>query len=120
MLSKQQTQNYDYGHSISTSQQFVGEVLPNQGKFGLVAIEVKNKFLLNDQLELMTPQGNVIFQLTEMKNKQGESIDDAKGSGHQVYIKIPTGLSLDYAIIMRFLPELASTRNPFINVQQVD
>jgi putative protease len=81
------TQNYDYGYSKSDSQQFVGEVLGRNEESGLVEIDVKNKFLVGDTLELMTPNGNVSFTLTNMIHcKTGETITDAKGSGHKVAI----------------------------------
>lgn len=106
------TQNYDVGHSVSHSQQFVGEVVAKHSN-GLVEIDVKNKFLVGDTLELITPQGNLSFPLTHMENRKGETINDAKGSGHTVLIEIPTTLPLEYAIIMRFLSDSQTTRNPF-------
>ena len=46
-------QNYDYGYSVSDTQQFVGEITGRNGD--MVEVEVKNKFLLGNSLELMTP-----------------------------------------------------------------
>lgn len=106
-------QNYDYGHSISTRQQFCGEVIGVDSHSGLVEIEVKNKFLLHDSLELMTPKGNLRFTLQHMQNKQGEAIDDAKGSGHRVFILLPQPLELKQAILMRNLQPGQDTRQPF-------
>ncbi|XQF94534.1 U32 family peptidase C-terminal domain-containing protein (plasmid) [Pseudoalteromonas espejiana] len=53
-------------------------------KNGLVNIDVKNKFCTGHSLELVTPQGNMTFELECMQNNKGESITDAKGSGHIV------------------------------------
>ena len=50
----------------------------------MVEVAVKNKFLLGNQLELMTPQGNLTFTLGELHNKRGELIDVAPGDGHRV------------------------------------
>ncbi len=111
------TQNYDYGYSKSDTQQFVGEVIGSSDKAGFIEIDVKNKFLVGDQLELMTPQGNVSFTLTEMENLKGEKIDDAKGSGHKVIIKLETSLDLTFGIIMRYLNEGGTTRHPFAQNQ---
>ena len=112
------TQNYDYGYSKSDTQQFVGEVLGRSEQNGLVEIDVKNKFLTGDKLELMTPKGNVSFTLTHMiHNKTGETITDAKGSGHQVSIKLETDLDLSFAIIMRYLTDGGTTRHPFTQNQ---
>ncbi|WP_199775711.1 prephenate-dependent tRNA uridine(34) hydroxylase TrhP [Pseudoalteromonas sp. T1lg22] len=108
----QDYQNYDYGHSVSDSQQFVGEVLGRTNN-GLVEIDVKNKFCTGHSLELMTPQGNINFNLEHMENKKGESIDDAKGSGHIVRIPLPEDLDLDKAILLRNLMPGQDTRNPF-------
>jgi len=113
------TQNYDYGYSKSDSQQFVGEVISQDQQAGLVEIDVKNKFLVGDQLELMTPQGNITFTLNNMFNKRGELITDAKGSGHIVSIELDTELDLSFAILMRYLDEGGTTRHPFAQ-NQVD
>ena len=111
----QDYQNYEYGHSVSTKQQFVGEVL-GRDENGLVNIDVKNKFCTGHSLELMTPQGNIIFELEYMQNKKGESITDAKGSGHIVKIPLDEGINLEYAILMRNLDAHQDTRNPFKEV----
>ena len=106
-------QNYEYGHSVSDKQQFVGEVLGRCEKTGYAIIDVKNKFCVGHALELMTPKGNVSFVLKDMLGKNGGNIDDAKGSGHQVRIPVPDNMSLDYALLLRHLDEGADTRHPF-------
>lgn len=110
-------QNYEYGHSISTQQQFCGEVLGRNAQNGLVEIDVKNKFLLGDTLEMMTPKGNLTFSLEHMQNRKGEMIDDAKGSGHKVFIPMPEDIDLDHAILMRNLQPGQDTRSPFAPAQ---
>jgi putative protease len=112
------TQNYEYGYSKSDTQQFVGEVLGRNDTTGLVDIDVKNKFLVGDQLELMTPSGNQTFTLSHMiNNKNGETITDAKGSGHLVSIVLDTQLDLSFGIIMRYLMQGDTTRQPFQQAQ---
>lgn len=111
------TQNYDYGYSKSNTQQFVGEVIGHSTKEGYIEIDVKNKFLTGDQLELMTPSGNVSFTLEHMENLKGEEITDAKGSGHKVVIKLATTMDLNFSIIMRYLDEGGTTRHPFAQNQ---
>lgn len=108
----QDYQNYEYGHSVSDKQQFVGEVLGRSNN-GLVEVDVKNKFCVGHSLELMTPQGNISFVLECMENKKGEAITDAKGSGHIVKIPLPEHIDLDHGILMRNLDENQDTRNPF-------
>ena len=111
-----QLQNYEYGYSKSDSQQFVGEVLGKTDD-GLIEIDVKNKFLTGDLIELMTPQGNISFVLEYMQNRKGEEVTDAKGSGHFVQIKLDTDLDLEFGIIMRYLNDGENTRHPFAQNQ---
>ena len=107
------TQNYDYGYSKSDTQQFVGEVIGRNETNGLIEIEVKNKFLVGDDFELMTPSGNQKFTLMHMESLNGDVILDAKGSGHKVAISLETDLDLSFAIIMRILQQDENTRHPF-------
>ncbi|GLT15440.1 tRNA 5-hydroxyuridine modification protein YegQ [Vibrio algivorus] len=104
-------QNYDYGYSVSDSQQFVGEFTGKRRGY-LAEVEVKNKFLLGDSLELMTPNGNINFTLEEMENRKSEKVDDAKGNGHFVFIPVPEDLDLSYGLLMRNLSNGQNTRNP--------
>lgn len=116
-------QNYEYGHSISTQQQFCGEIKAVDNAKGLLEVEVKNKFLLHDSLELMTPKGNVVFDLPQMQNQRGELIDDAKGSGHKVFIPMTEQMqalhesdNLNFGILLRKLKAGQDTRAPFAKV----
>ncbi|UJF19971.1 tRNA 5-hydroxyuridine modification protein YegQ [Vibrio sp. SS-MA-C1-2] len=106
-----QYQNYDYGYSISEQQQFVGEFTGNR-KGDLAEVEVKNKFIIGDSLELMTPQGNIVFPLETMENRKGEIVESAKGNGHFVFIPVPNDVDLEYALLMRNLNTGQDTRNP--------
>ncbi|MFU8927830.1 tRNA 5-hydroxyuridine modification protein YegQ [Acinetobacter puyangensis] len=101
----QEYQNYETGSSRSFHQQFVGEILDRDGDY--VRVAVKNKFLLGDRLELMTPQGNHLFVLEEMLDKNHRSISDAKGDGHIVKIPLEQSIAIEYALLMRFLPEVS-------------
>ncbi|OIQ25714.1 tRNA 5-hydroxyuridine modification protein YegQ [uncultured Vibrio sp.] len=104
-------QNYDYGYSVSDAQQFVGE-FTGQRRGDLAEVEVKNKFLVGDSLELMTPSGNVVFTLEAMENRKSQVIDDAKGNGHFVFIPVPEELDLSFGLLMRNLNSGQDTRNP--------
>ena len=95
-------QNYATGSSNFDHQQFCGEVLERNGDY--IKIDVKNRFVVGDSLELMTPQGNIYFTLTEIKDKKGNLIEDAKGSGHIVEIPIPADVDMRYALLIRNLP----------------
>ena len=73
---------------------------------------VKNKFLVGDSLELMTPQGNMTFKLEALENRKGEAMGVAPGSGHIVYLPVPEEVSLDHALLMRNFNNSEDTRNP--------
>ena len=81
----------------------------------MAIVDVKNKFCIGHHLELMTPKGNVAFTLDYLLDYNGNRIDDAKGSGHQVRIPVPNGISLDYALLLRNLESNQTTRQPFSN-----
>ena len=104
-------QNYDYGYSISETQQFVGE-MTGRNENGLAEVTVKNKFLVGDRLELMTPQGNLNFTLEELQTRKGELVDVAPGSGHILYMPVPKEVDLNHGLLMRNLNSGANTRNP--------
>ncbi|OBT06653.1 U32 family peptidase [Vibrio sp. UCD-FRSSP16_10] len=104
-------QNYEYGYSVSDNQQFVGE-FTGKRRGELAEVEVKNKFLVGDSLELMTPLGNVVFNLEVMENRKSESIEDAKGNGHFVFIPVPEDMNLEFGLLMRNLSSGQNTRNP--------
>jgi len=106
-----QYQNYDYGYSISDTQQFVGEMTGRDAQ-GFAEVLVKNKFLVGDQLELMTPQGNINFTLEQLQTKKGELVEVAPGSGHILYMPIPKEIDLSHGLLMRNLNNGQNTRNP--------
>ena len=95
-------QNYKTGSSRFDHQQFVGEVLERNSDY--IKIDVKNRFVVGDSLELMTTSGNITFTLTEIKDKKGNLIIDAKGSGHVVDIPVPADVDMHYALLIRNLP----------------
>ena len=104
-------QNYDYGYSISDRQQFVGEFTGKRNELGMAEVAVKNKFLLGDEVEMMTPQGNIVFKINKMLNRKNAEVDAALGDGHFVFLDVPQDIHLDYALLMRNLVN-ANTRNP--------
>lgn len=82
-------QNYEQGASFSDKQQFVGEVEAYDSNTGWAKIDVKNHFCVGDSFELMRPEGNLDFSLSAMQDKQRQTCEIAKGSGHQVWIFLP-------------------------------
>jgi len=104
-------QNYEYGYSISERQQFVGEFTGKRNEQGMAEVAVKNKFLLGDEVEMMTPQGNIVFKIEKMLNRKNENVEAALGDGHFVFLDVPQDIQLDYALLMRNLVN-TNTRNP--------
>jgi U32 family peptidase len=96
----EEMQNYEYSHSVSERQQFVGE-FTGERMNGLAEVIVKNKFSVGDSVEMMTPQGNYTFTIETMQNKKGQAVAAGLGDGHIVYIPIAEDISLDYALLMR-------------------
>lgn len=98
-------QNYERGHSISTKQQFVAEVQQDLGDSLL--LDVKNRFEVGDNLELMTPNGNINFDLNTLVDKHDKPRQDAPGSGFIVKIPKPEAcFTTDFskALLIRSLP----------------
>ena len=96
----QDYQNYETGHSNIGHSHFVGEVRGTAD--GWAEVEVKNKFAVGDQIEVIHPGGNHIFTLEQMQNSNGESIDVAPGSPLQV--RIPLASTYAGALLARRLP----------------
>ncbi|PLV48734.1 tRNA 5-hydroxyuridine modification protein YegQ [Erwinia sp. B116] len=96
-------QNYDSGHSVSDSQQFVGE-FTGERRGTLAEVEVKNRFSTGDSLELMTPAGNLHFTLAQMENGKGQPVNVAPGNGHRVWLPLPEAVDVAYALLVRNLP----------------
>jgi len=99
-------QNYERGVSVSTQQQFVGEITEIEGT--TLTVDVKNRFEVGDVLELMTCEGNHEFKLEAIRDRQGRERQDAPGSGFVVKIEAPEGASLnnhDKMLLIRNLPD---------------
>jgi len=99
-------QNYERGASRSDRQQFVGDVLDFDD--GWLTVDVKNHFETGDQMELVTPTGNLSFELGELIGRDGKATDIAPGSGHIVKIPLPEAadphMINDFALLVRYLP----------------
>ncbi|MFC1751447.1 tRNA 5-hydroxyuridine modification protein YegQ, partial [Pseudomonadota bacterium] len=80
-------QNYLTGYSMSDKQKFVGEITGYDKERKMMEVDVKNKFAVGDDLEIMLPQGNKRIKLEHMENFFTGSMDVAPGGGYQV--KIP-------------------------------
>ena len=104
-------QNYEYGSSKTDHQQFVAEVSAISD--ARLTLEVKNKLMVGDTIEIMTPKGNITYTLTEMWDKKGEPIDGALGSGWICQIINPfkdmDHEVLKFALVMKSVSEAIYT-----------
>ncbi|MDO6443062.1 tRNA 5-hydroxyuridine modification protein YegQ [Marinobacter sp. 2_MG-2023] len=103
----QEYQTYEQGSSYLGTQQVVGTITNDDGQW--LTINVKNKFAPGDQLELVTPSGNLLFSVPVMENINGAAMDYAPGSGHVIRIPRPpqTPITLKHSYLTRILPPQA-------------
>jgi putative protease len=92
-------QNYMRGHSESSRQQYVGDIVSCDN--GMAQIDVKNRFSVGDKLEVIHPSGNQIVDVTEMQSLDGAALSVAPGSGHRV--QIPLAGNVSKGMIARFI-----------------
>ncbi|MDP2823357.1 MAG: tRNA 5-hydroxyuridine modification protein YegQ [Sulfuritalea sp.] len=93
-------QNYLRGSSESGRSLYVGDVIGYDAE-GLAEIEVKNHFSVGDRIEVIRPQGNLELVIDAMRNKDGEAVSVAPGSGYRMRIALPPGC--EGAFIARFV-----------------
>lgn len=96
-------QNYRQGISTNSQQIFVGEIAEVDSDRGMALVDVKNRFAVGDELELLTPAGNHRFILDRMQNKDGVDTEVAPGAGHFMWLPLPVLEGLDRALITRSL-----------------
>jgi putative protease len=102
----QELQNYRFGSSQTTRQQFVAEVIGGAAD-GWVELDIKNKLRLGDEVELLTPQGNRRFRLEEMTDLDGGPMQEAPGGGYKVRVQLPleAGQGAELGLLCRFLDQ---------------
>lgn len=94
-------QNYEYGSSIG-QQQVVGDIIgTKENSNDWIFVDVKNKFSVGDDMLLMTPEGNTHFTCEHIQNQADENIPSALGSGHKVFVKLPTPVNPHNAMLVR-------------------
>ncbi|GHD68688.1 prephenate-dependent tRNA uridine(34) hydroxylase TrhP [Jeongeupia chitinilytica] len=94
-----EAQNYLDGHSKARRSQFVGEV--KSVVDGWAEIDVKNRFEVGDELEIIHPSGNQVITLTALRGKEDEALAAAAGNG--VHASMPLDARFDGALIARLL-----------------
>jgi len=84
----QDYQNYLVNHSDSVRQRFVGGLTGYNPENGMTHVDVKNKFAVGDELELILPGGNRTFRLENMFDMDGNPMEEAPGGGYRVQISL--------------------------------
>ncbi|MEE9356967.1 prephenate-dependent tRNA uridine(34) hydroxylase TrhP [Candidatus Vondammii sp. HM_W22] len=99
----EELQNYRQGSSSSSRQLFVGEITSSDEVSGLTSVDVKNKFAVGDQLELMMPDGNLRFSLEVMEDEHGNAMEVAPGGGYKVRVRLPEKCVPGTSLLTRIL-----------------
>jgi len=101
-------QKYDNSDSRSTTQQFVGEITNFDPETDIADVDIRNKLIVGDTIELMLPSGSRIMTLDNMLDKDGNPTTEAKGSGYKVQIKFEnvTAEDIKFGLIIRYLPQV--------------
>ena len=88
-----ETQNYAQGSSEAGGARYVGEIIAWDETRKMAKIDVKNKFAVGDSLEWIHPAGNREFVLEHLENATKQSIVEAPGNGHFVWLALPGQLA---------------------------
>ncbi|MGD2083258.1 MAG: tRNA 5-hydroxyuridine modification protein YegQ [Chromatiales bacterium] len=88
--ASRELQSYREGASRSARARFVAEVA-RAGGDGWAELEVKNKFGVGDELELLTPRGCLRFRLEALEDLSGRPMAEAPGGGWRVRVRLPPG-----------------------------
>jgi putative protease len=95
----QEHQNYMAGASELHRSQYVGDV---QGvRDGWAEVDVKNRFAVGDELEVLHPGGNTLVRVEQIRSLDGAAMEAAPGSGHRVRIALDA--RYDKALLARML-----------------
>ncbi|ALP51691.1 protease [Candidatus Tenderia electrophaga] len=96
-------QNYMTGYSKSNRQQFCGEITGYDHERKMMQVDVKNKFAVGDELEIILPAGNRRIKLEHMEDLFKQPMEVAPGGGYQVKIPWPDE-DVNLGLVTRQLP----------------
>lgn len=89
-------QTVNYADSQSAGEKsFIAVVNSYDEKTGVAEIEMRNRFFVGDELEVLSPSDsfNRVIKVTDLKNKAGEAVEDAKIVQEKLYLKTDVKLS---------------------------
>lgn len=95
-------QNYLKGHSESSRNLLVGEVVELDGRHRRAKIDVKNAFSVGDRLEFVCPGGPFESELRTMYDADHAPLARAPGNGWQVWIGVPEEVEMP-CFVTRFV-----------------
>ncbi|MFH1720281.1 MAG: U32 family peptidase C-terminal domain-containing protein [Patescibacteria group bacterium] len=81
---------YYPNNSPQQSYQFIGVVREHGGlnRDDLYGVELKNRIEKGNKLEIMTPDSEFTEEVTEICDLEGETLNEAHGGTHNVYLKL--------------------------------
>jgi putative protease len=88
----EEMQRYRDNSSRSQRQLFAGEVIEFDNHNNRILVDIKNKITIGDEMELLTTNGNHHFILKKMADQNGNNIECAPGSGHQVWVDVESAV----------------------------
>ena len=99
-------QRYRDSSSRSQRQLFAGEVMEFDNHNNRILVDIKNKITVGDEMELLTTNGNHHFVLKQMTDQNGNNIECAPGSGHQVWVDVePTVDEVNLGLLCKSLSD---------------
>jgi len=102
----QEMQRYRDNSSRSQRQLFAGEVMEFDNHNHRILVDIKNKITVGDEMELLTTNGNHHFVLKQMADQNGNNIECAPGSGHQVWVDVePTVDEVNLGLLCKSLSD---------------
>ncbi len=95
-------QSYREGASRARKSRFVAEIEGRDPASGLAELNVKNKFAVGDELELVSPAGNRRFRLEALYDSEGRRLQEVPGGGWRVRAPLPEPVG-EMAFLARYL-----------------
>lgn len=100
-------QNYVQGHSKEGQQKLVGEVIGYDHNDGMLEFLSKNQLLKGDQVELILPQGNRVFNVDQLQKLNAAELEKIPGGGMKFRVPVDAASldmdSMQYGLLAKFL-----------------
>ncbi len=97
---RQYGENTEDGYSGGTGEAVCGVIRDFNPQTNIAEIEVKNRFLPEEDLTLITPDKDTVFQLDAILDKHGTKLEAAHGGARNVWVRLPKDPG-DYAFLRK-------------------